>query len=276
MASFEIDTLKGVEFDALLAAFNDAFSSYAVPMQLTAERLAHMIRARDVDLARSFGVFDDRELRAFLLNGFRTMEGVRTAYDSGTGVASAFQGQGLGRRLMEHALERLANEGIERYVLEVLTVNEGAVALYEKLGFETARTLHSFDGSPVGEDTSVAARPIEPGWNERVASLHCGSPSWQNADEAVENLAENCILLELEGAAFGVLERPTGNLMQFGFDEGREEAARTILRAAARETEHEKLRCLNVDADAKHVLALLEDEDFAPIVSQYEMVRAIV
>lgn len=279
MAVPEIDLLAGVEMDELVAAFNDAFSSYAVPMRLTADKLALMIRARDVDLTRSYGAFEGGSLRGFLLNGFRVIDGARTAYDSGTGVVQACQGRGLGRLLMEHALARLAHGGVEHYVLEVLTVNEPAIALYEGLGFETTRTLHCFERSArEGGEAPVASRSIEQDWARRVGHLHAFRPSWQNANEAVSKLAERCVLLETgddSPTAFGVLEKPTGNLMQFGFLPGHEDAARAILRGAARASEHDRLRCLNIDARAASVLAVLESEGFTPVVSQLEMVRAL-
>lgn len=47
----------------------------------------------------------------------------------------AYRGQGLGRRLLEHALERAASFGFSRVVLETACVLQDATRLYERCGF---------------------------------------------------------------------------------------------------------------------------------------------
>lgn len=44
--------------------------------------------------------------------------------------------RGVARRLVEEGLDRLRRQGIETCHLEVRTDNEGAIALYQALGFE--------------------------------------------------------------------------------------------------------------------------------------------
>lgn len=59
-------------------------------------------------------------------------------------VAPAFQGQGIGRMLIEHALAR-TNE----LSLEVYTANEGAMRFYQRLGFvEQSRRPLDNEGLP--------------------------------------------------------------------------------------------------------------------------------
>lgn len=53
---------------------------------------------------------------------------------------------GLGRRLLETLLARLAAAGAERAVLEVDVRNEGAIAFYQGLGFRTTGRIPSYYG----------------------------------------------------------------------------------------------------------------------------------
>lgn len=53
----------------------------------------------------------------------------------GMGVAAAYRGRGLGRRLIERAIAAAWEAGIERVELEVFAGNAPAVALYRKVGF---------------------------------------------------------------------------------------------------------------------------------------------
>ncbi|MES2469628.1 MAG: GNAT family N-acetyltransferase [Verrucomicrobiota bacterium] len=50
-------------------------------------------------------------------------------------LARSARGQGLGRRLLEHALARAAALGFTRVVLETASVLSEAVLLYERYGF---------------------------------------------------------------------------------------------------------------------------------------------
>jgi RimJ/RimL family protein N-acetyltransferase len=45
------------------------------------------------------------------------------------------RGTGLGRRLMQAAIEAARRQGMERIELEVFASNTRAIALYERLGF---------------------------------------------------------------------------------------------------------------------------------------------
>lgn len=53
----------------------------------------------------------------------------------GIGILPAYREQGLGRRLMEHALKQSLGR-FEQVELEVLSSNSRAIHLYEQMGFE--------------------------------------------------------------------------------------------------------------------------------------------
>ena len=63
-------------------------------------------------------------------------EGFRHCGTLGIGVHKAFRGLGLGKRLMNTALSKAKQIGLERIELEVYRSNKAAVHLYEKAGFE--------------------------------------------------------------------------------------------------------------------------------------------
>ena len=54
----------------------------------------------------------------------------------GLGVDRHCRGQGLGRRLIEHARDWAALTGLESIDLQVLTTNSKALALYHRVGFQ--------------------------------------------------------------------------------------------------------------------------------------------
>jgi ribosomal protein S18 acetylase RimI-like enzyme len=61
----------------------------------------------------------------------------REFYLSNVGVYPEFQGRGIGSLLIGHAERQAAREGAQAIVLDVETDNEGAVSLYERLGFRS-------------------------------------------------------------------------------------------------------------------------------------------
>lgn len=54
----------------------------------------------------------------------------------GIGVIPAFRGQGVGRPLMETAIDKGFKNGLKRIELDVRENNVNAIALYKKLGFD--------------------------------------------------------------------------------------------------------------------------------------------
>ncbi len=65
-------------------------------------------------------------------------------------VAASQRGQGIGRRLIEAALERIRQRGARECFLEVRESNTVARALYQEFGFRT-----------VGRRRNYYARPVE-------------------------------------------------------------------------------------------------------------------
>jgi len=58
------------------------------------------------------------------------------------GVIPGHRGYGLGRALMAHALRGFQSAGLHRAYLEVTSQNDGAVQLYEDIGFRRVRTVY--------------------------------------------------------------------------------------------------------------------------------------
>jgi ribosomal-protein-alanine N-acetyltransferase len=77
-------------------------------------------------------------------------------------VAQAWQGHGIGRRLMEEALRLVYREGVETLHLEVEAENRVAVGLYRSLDFETVgeRKAYYTQGLSEGRTALVMRRQV--------------------------------------------------------------------------------------------------------------------
>jgi ribosomal-protein-alanine N-acetyltransferase len=77
-------------------------------------------------------------------------------------VRPAMQGQGLGRRLVERALQDVRRRGAGRLLLEVAASNAPARALYGRLGFRAIGTRRAYYQRPGGlEDALVMSYVFE-------------------------------------------------------------------------------------------------------------------
>jgi GNAT superfamily N-acetyltransferase len=131
--SINIRSLKGIDYDEMTAAFNDAFSDYDIPAHYTTEYLHDLVQRRGYRPDLAVGAFDDRRLVAFVFNCLDGDE----AYNSGTGVVVSHRRRGIARQLMDRSIDHMRAKG-----MDIAAVGTGgdhghgpARAVYEALGF---------------------------------------------------------------------------------------------------------------------------------------------
>lgn len=77
-------------------------------------------------------------------------------------VEPAQQGRGLGAALLQHLLDRLAQQGVSRLLLEVRSGNLPAIRLYRRLGFVDDGRRRDYYPVPGGrEDALLMSRELE-------------------------------------------------------------------------------------------------------------------
>ena len=73
-------------------------------------------------------------------------------------VLPQYQRKGIGQALLEEAMTRMKTYKAKECYLEVRVSNTSAISLYEKLGFETAKTAHGYYAD--GEDAAIMTRKL--------------------------------------------------------------------------------------------------------------------
>jgi ribosomal protein S18 acetylase RimI-like enzyme len=163
--------ISDADLPAVAAVLSDAFAEYPVKLTFTPETLRTMFAAEDVvpDACRLALAADGRLVGA----GLACLRDDRGRV-SAMGVARGAHRTGVGRTIGEAVLASLKDAGAREVVLEALTVNAPALALYEgPLGFTRRRRL-------VGFVRSEGGRPISPAQWDQVLSVSGGEPdSWQ-------------------------------------------------------------------------------------------------
>lgn len=124
--------------------WNEGFAGYYVDLTMTLSQFLNKLQTEGLSPEQSFVAYIDGEPAGFLLNGLRIIDGKKVAWNGGTGVAERFRGQGVGKVLMQHALELYREEQVDIATLEAFVQNERAIGLYKKMGYEIVDTLELY------------------------------------------------------------------------------------------------------------------------------------
>ncbi|HSS19922.1 MAG TPA: GNAT family N-acetyltransferase [Pyrinomonadaceae bacterium] len=133
---FEIRRLSDCSLTDAVEIWNEGFKGYFVDMTLTADDYLKRLRNEDLSHEHSLIAFSDDKPAGFLLNGIRATGGLKVAWNGGTGVSAEFRKQGVGKALVQAAIDVYAAEKVELATLEALSNNTAAIALYRKFGYE--------------------------------------------------------------------------------------------------------------------------------------------
>lgn len=287
IASRQCRFLSEDHFQELYEAFTEAYSDYVIAFALTETQFRNHINLNAVDLGRTVGCIEDGKLIGFSLNGFGDWNDRSTVYDAGTGVIPTHRRQGISDALFEHMLPAFQRDGVEQFLLEVVSSNLPAVSLYEKLGFKPMRQLALLqcdEKLKPGPETplEVLIREIHaPNW-PKLKTFWDGQPSWQNAPEAIERSRP---LKQFLGAFIGdvcigylVFSSKFGRVAQMAVDPlHRNRGVGTSLLLAMQDNlaEGYSMQVINIDKSLGTAVDFFRNHGFYERLRQYEMLKEI-
>lgn len=276
--------LNEAYFQVLYETFIEAFSDYVIPFALTEAQFRNHINLNAVDLDRTVGCEEGGRLIGFSLNGFGLWERKLTAYDAGTGVVPSHRRKGVSRAMFEMMMPLFAENGVEQFLLEVITSNDGAIALYENLGFRTVRELALLQRdqrmSTVGLRRSTAEiRDIDaPDWND-LMRFWDGRPSWQNSVEAIERSRANKRILgafvDEKCVGYIVFSSVFGRVAQIAVDHehrGQGIGSSLVIAMQSAMADGFSMQVINIDR-SQTAVGFFERLGFYERLSQFEMVK---
>jgi ribosomal protein S18 acetylase RimI-like enzyme len=196
----EIKSLENENFKTIFRAFNQAFADYEI--QLNAEELEKMLERRGYCPNLSFAAFEEENIVAFTLNGVGNFNGVKMAYDTGTGTLKEHRGKGLATKIFEYSIPFLKEASINHYQLEVLQHNTKAFSVYRNIGFEVTREFNyfvwkneDFKHEIKNIETPCSIKKIDIEKYRSVSDFWDFEPSWQNSFESIQRTSEDFISL---------------------------------------------------------------------------------
>ena len=150
---FVIRDYRAADFDRLWEIDQICFPPGIAYTQM--DLTGFVTRRKSITLVAEFSAEDDGRKG---IAGFAVAQPVRSIGRILTlDVLPEARGFGLGSRLMEVCETRLRGAGCKQAFLETAVTNEGAIALYRKLGYEILRTLplyytsHALDAYLMGK-----------------------------------------------------------------------------------------------------------------------------
>ncbi|GAB1802870.1 GNAT family N-acetyltransferase [Priestia megaterium] len=136
-----IKPLSQCSFSDALEAFNKGFEDYYIPIELSLDQFTCRFGFDQLSVDHSFMAFYNNTPAGIMLNGIKKVKGKKHAWNGGTSVALPYRKIGIGEALLKATLERYQQQGVVEASLEAFKVNEKAIHLYQKYGYEIVDTL---------------------------------------------------------------------------------------------------------------------------------------
>jgi GNAT superfamily N-acetyltransferase len=221
-----IQELNRTSIYDLNKTFNQAFSDYVLPMHVTVNQLAENIRRDGIDFRYSVGAFNQNQLVGFILHSLDEWNGIKTAYNGGTGVIPAFRGNKLTHQLYGYIIPRLKAAGAGQCLLEVIATNRVAIQTYLGVGFGQTRgftcykaNLNDIPVLPANQLPGIQIREMSvPDW-DAVKPFWDFAPSWQYSIPSIERLIGKISFLgafeQDQLVGYAAIVRSTNRVAQF-------------------------------------------------------------
>ncbi len=276
--------LRAQQFGAIHKTFLEGFADYIIQFELTERQFQNHITLNAVALDRSAGCFDADRPVGVSLNGFGDWEGKATVYDAGTTVIPEYRRRGISRAMFEWMIPMFAAEGYKQFLLEVITNNDPAVSLYERLGFRRTRELLLLEAEPNislerPSPVDVEIREIHRHEDIPFALFWDGKPSWQNSLDAIERSIQMKRLLgafiDNECVGYIIFSAGVGRLAQLAVhrDHRRKGIASRLLLEMQRDAPGQKLHVINLDEAMTESVVFFQNRGFRRVLAQFEMLR---
>ena len=196
--------LSADQVGKLIAAQNDIFSDYVIPIRSSREFFVEFMRSVGGRMGDIIVAHQGEDIVGYVNP---VIDG-RQAWIGGLGVVPRMRRTGVATRLMEAAEEFAESKGAEEVILEVIEANTAARRLYDGLGYESQATYLSAEGKAVqfagfGPEPARAQLDEVEGLHQRSYKDTC----WQRRKRsALVESARTCEIYRTEGG-FVMLRR---------------------------------------------------------------------
>lgn len=136
-----IVSMKDCNIEMVVAAWNEGFSDYIVPVHMDKEMFQKRMDKYDLSLDLSAVFLVDQQYAGVILLGTRIFQDKTMMWVGGMSVVPAFRKHHIASQLMDYADEIGKEHGYDEIRLEVISSNTRAKSLYDKKGYEVVNEL---------------------------------------------------------------------------------------------------------------------------------------
>lgn len=273
----EIRDLSNTSLEEVVFAILMAFEGYFVTMPSDPTYWKGRFQAARVDWTCSFGLFDEGELVAFIINGIDHRGTAKVAFNTGTGVVPKYRGQRIVDQLYEYAFPFFKQKKITHYALEVVQGNSRAIRVYERIGFVITKEYYCFKGKLAAStyQTTLKQNNLD---KIQVPKEHLYA--WDNSTSAIKNSpkgAYSCYEVlnpKEEKIGFFVINPKSGYLPQFEIYQTDSKENWTLLFDGIAQV-NRAVKINNIDAKRTGQRTILVNLGLENVINQYEMERKI-
>ncbi|MBT2680400.1 GNAT family N-acetyltransferase [Bacillus sp. ISL-35] len=182
-------------------AYNRGFEGYFYDQSKTTETFANRFGLDGLSPEHSLIAYYEGRPAGIVLSGIKKINGEVIAWNGGTGIAKELRGKGIGKQLMNAALDIYKENQVKYATLEAISRNEGAIQLYQSLGFKLVKKLKFLQFNepfPEGTFDTAANYHIELASPAELGKVHFyrHKTSWQNHKDNVNG--GNAVILRDE------------------------------------------------------------------------------
>lgn len=281
-----IKSLKNESFESLFSSFNQAFADYE--MQVNKHELQVMLSRRGFVPELSFGAFDNDRLVSFTFNGIGLYNGIRTAYDTGTGTLKDYRGRGLATKVFVSSIPSLKDAGISQYLLEVLQHNTKAYNVYKNIGFEVTREFNYFvqsmdslilNSKVIPEKYKMQTIGLE--YQDQMMAFWDFQPSWQNSFESITRRIKDFTIIGVFNnkslIGFCIFEPTSGDITQIAVAKAyrRQGIASGLLKEMVKLNKNGNIKAINTEIGFIAVDKFFEANGIMLAGTQFEMIKQL-
>jgi ribosomal protein S18 acetylase RimI-like enzyme len=264
--------------DGLVAAQNEMFSDYVIPMRVTRDFFVEFLRSVGGNISNVHVAVDGGRIVGYV----NPVVDGKESWVGGIGVVPSHRRRGIGASLMQAAEDFSRAEGAEMISLEYILGNDKAEQLYQRLGYREHRVFLSAEGRP--QKFAGFGEMPEKATLAEILELHgrCyGDTCWQKRKAfSIIQSAKGADCYKVDGG-FVLVRRidSNGYIPYLGVvPERRRQGVATSLSKFALNKLHElgayKIVIYNVNDDVQ-TLRLLDQFGFGVTMKQVEMRKAL-
>lgn len=267
-----VKNLSDISIETILECFLKAFENYFVELPRNKEYYKQRWKAAKVDFRYSYGMFEGEKMVGFILHALDKRKNRLIAFNTGTGVIPEYRGKRIVNSIYTYALKDLKEKNIELSVLEVITKNDIAIKLYERIGFEKCKEYKCFNGKIQLDSTEevilneIALNDVD--WNSLPNQE---SYSWDNQKESIleGNYRFFQVIRKNEPESFFIINPEINYLAQFDLLKKENNGWARLFAGIMKISELIKIN--NVDNRLKEKLDTLASVGLKNTVDQFEM-----